>query len=83
MRSSLCRGCGQKIVWIETWKGKDMPCDPEQVVYWENRAGKSVVVTRSGEIVRADLSGPEDAAGGVGYISHFATCQAAGRFRRR
>jgi len=36
-----CRGCGAEIIWLQTEKGKPMPCDP----------GKVTVVTEKGQVV--------------------------------
>lgn len=35
-----CKGCGREIIWIMTPSGKAMPCDPDEVVYWEKRGAK-------------------------------------------
>ena len=83
MRTSLCKGCGRKIGWIETVNGKAMPVDPKMILYWQNPQGIAAVVAPNGEVVKADLTGPDDAATGLGYTSHFATCPAAAGFRRR
>ena len=79
---SICRGCGRPIIWIRTGGKKSMPCDPEPVTYWQTPGGCQKIVTRNGEVLSAELNGPEDKATGVGYISHFATCPKADMFRR-
>ena len=73
-----CKGCGKPIVWI----GK-IPCDPEQIIYRQEKKGNLRVVTPNGEVLSAVLSDDPSTATGVGYISHFATCPQADRFRRR
>ena len=60
-----------------------MPCDPEQVIYWQKSGGSQKIVTPNGEVVSAELSGELDKATGIGYISHFATCSKSDTFRRR
>lgn len=79
----ICRGCGQPIIWIRTGGRKSMPCDPDQVVYWQTPGGSHKIVTPNGEVRIAELDGPEEKATGIGYISHFATCPKADQFRRR
>lgn len=83
MKTFTCRGCGLPIIWIRTQYGKSMPCDPEQVVYWQSRLGLQKIVTPNGEVVNASLEGDPQLATGIGYISHFATCPKAGEFRRK
>ena len=82
-KSGTCRGCGAPIVWIPTPGGKSMPCDAEPVQYRERKGAKGKVVTPNGEVLSADVGVAPEEATGVGYISHFATCPAAGKFRRR
>ena len=31
MRVDKCRSCGEEIVWIETFKGRSMPCNRKVV----------------------------------------------------
>jgi len=73
-----CKGCGKPIVWI----GK-IPCDPEQIIYRKENKGSLRVVTPNGEVLSAVPSDNPSTATGIGYISHFATCPYADRFRRR
>ena len=80
-KTSICKGCGQLIRWIRTPGGKSMPCDYDQVTYWQTPGGTKKIVTPNGEVVSAELSGELDKATGVGYISHFATCPRAEAFR--
>lgn len=82
MRISVCKGCGAPIVWIKTESGKSMPCDAEQIVYWQKAGGREKVVTPNGEVISCELTGNPDRATGAGYRSHFATCPAADKFRR-
>ena len=73
-----CKGCGREIIWI----GK-MPCEPERIVYQQDNHGEYRVVTPNGEVLRARMPENPQTATGVGYISHFATCPQADRFRRK
>lgn len=77
-----CKACGARVVWIRTRSGKRMPCDADTIVYWENPKGSKKVVTPDGDVVSADLKGKPENATGVGYVSHFASCPEADRFRR-
>lgn len=74
MGYGTCRKCGAQILWVTTTKGKSMPCDPHIFPYWANPEGKEIVVTTTGETVRADITGDYSQATGMGYKSHFATC---------
>ena len=73
-----CRGCGATIIWI----GK-IPCDPDQVGYWQKPKAKGKVVTPNGEVISCEFSGDQNEATGIGYISHWATCPKADQFRRK
>jgi len=83
MRTYTCRGCGAPIIRIKTVGNKTMPCDPEQVTYWQDSRGAHKIVTPNGEVLSARLDGDLQKATGIGYMSHFATCPAADKFRRR
>lgn len=83
MKTCTCRGCGAPIVFIRTPGGKAMPCDAEPVTYWQDALGLYKIVTPNGEVVSAKLEGDAQKATGIGYMSHFATCPAADKFRRR
>lgn len=82
---STCRSCGAKIKWIKTTAGKNMPCDPELVTADDCDAG-IVLVTEEGDVVKITsqtvLSG-EGCHSVEGYVSHFATCPNADKFRRK
>lgn len=80
---ATCKGCGAEIIWIETPKGKRMPCDPVKVPYWEKKGAPDKVVTPDGEVISCELRGTLSKATGVGYIPHWRTCPDAGRFRRK
>lgn len=83
MRADKCRGCGAPIVWVPMPGGKSMPCDVEQVRYRARKGAKGKIVTPNGEVLSADIDVAPEEATGIGYVSHFATCPAAGEFRRR
>lgn len=82
-----CRGCGAEIVWIRMQiSGKQMPVDakPVSVAY---EAGAETFIREDGVPIRGkrvtdaearETDGPVMEA----YVSHFATCPAAGKFRK-
>lgn len=82
MRETTCKGCGKKIIWIKTSRGKSMPCDPKQVMYWETSKGHYRIVTPNGEVIACELNGDVDRATGIGYIPHWGTCPKCKDFKR-
>lgn len=83
LTNGTCRGCGRPIFWIKTASGKSMPCDPEQVWYWQKPGGSKKIVTPYGEVVSAETEGDLENVTGIGHIPHFATCPRSSDFRRR
>lgn len=79
---ATCKGCGAEIIWIRTLAGKSIPCDPEQVMYWEKPKAKGKVVTPNGEVLSCEFSGDPQKATGVGFVPHWSTCPHAGEFRK-
>lgn len=80
MDNGICKGCGKPIVWILTKGGKAMPCDPEGIGFQPDKKGADIFITEDGSVIKGDR---QDAAMMRGYISHFATCEAASYFRRK
>ncbi len=76
---SLCRSCGQKIDWIKTERGKNMPVDPDYL-HWNDAEDGDVIIDASGHVltVNSKLSRPNV----KGRMSHFATCPQADRWRK-
>ena len=76
---SKCKSCGASIIWIPTAAGKTMPCDAKPIPYREDPNGSLSLVTKDGRVVRAviDLNADD-----FGYVSHFATCPDASKYRR-
>ena len=68
-----CRQCGDRILWIKTKAGKNMPVNPELINYRAVPGGKERIVTPEGIVVAGEKC-KADEAEGCGYISHFATC---------
>lgn len=82
-RMALCRGCGQEIGFIKTVKGKTMPVDPTPRTFVPE-GGPNTYVMENGEICRGRELDYSDMHGTrIGYISHFATCPKADRFRTK
>ena len=77
-----CTKCGARILWIKTSAGKNMPCDPEPIPYWQDSRGKKRIVTPNGEVIACRLDGDEQTATGVGYVPHWGTCPCAKEFKR-
>lgn len=79
-----CKACGAEIIWIKTNNGKAMPCDPEQVYYYEQRGAKDKIVTPNGQVLSCFLNPPKKYSEptGFGYVPHWATCPNAEKFRK-
>ncbi|MDO4651122.1 MAG: hypothetical protein Q4B26_20985 [Eubacteriales bacterium] len=60
-----------------------MPCNPNFVYYKEGAGGKDRIVLHNGQVVVGEVRERPEYSDGHGYISHFATCEAANMFRRK
>ena len=89
IKITKCKSCGAPITWIKTKNGRVMPCNVPAVDYQENYKGTDTVVTNNGRVLRVMVfktpspSGLQPIIDGKGYISHFATCPYANKYRRR
>ena len=73
---SYCRSCGASIFWARTEKGKLIPLD-------ERARDDGTIIVRFDDELRAIVGVPADAFPGEPlYVSHFATCPQAERWRR-
>ena len=81
-RTTKCRACQQEIAFIKTVKGKSMPVNPEPV-YFVPAGGPNTYVMITGEVERGREPAYADKDTRIGYISHFATCPEADKFRKR
>ena len=81
-RVTTCRACGAEIMFIKTVGGKSIPVDSDSVYYIQKKDGNKKIVTPNGEVISADLTEDSAKATGIGYISHFATCPEADKFRK-
>lgn len=78
---SKCKSCGAEIIWIKTASGKMMPCNPQKISYKNTfPRGNMTLITPEGKIVTGTIDLSSDT---YGYESHFATCPAASKFRKR
>lgn len=78
---SKCKSCGAEIIWIKTASGKMMPCNPQKISYKNTfPIGNMTLITPEGKIVTGTIDLSSDT---YGYESHFATCPAASKFRKR
>lgn len=78
---SKCKSCGAEIIWIKTASGKMMPCNPQKISYKNTfPRGNMTLITPEGKFVTGTIDLSSDT---YGYESHFATCPAASKFRKR
>lgn len=77
-----CQKCGKKILWVQMRSGKKMPVNPHFVNFRKDR-GKDRIVLTNGEVTAGTIVTDSRTADGFGYMSHFATCEYAQRFRRK
>lgn len=75
-----CKACGARIMWIPTEKGGMMPCDPKPIPYKEDQAGNLTLITSEGKVIKAKADATSESKG---FVSHFATCPEADKFRKR
>ena len=83
MQVSKCRSCGADISWIRMASGKMTPVDAQRISFRPGAPGVKGVQTYVMEDGRISFGWMDPAGDKVGYISHFATCPAAGCFRKR
>lgn len=78
-----CKSCGAPLVWIKTRAGKAMPCNAERIYYRKDPAGDLMLITPDGDTIRARAADIyQEGCDGYGHTSHFATCPAAGQYRK-
>ena len=78
-----CKACGAEIIWIKMVSGKSMPCDARPIPFtpvFPATRSDMTLVTESGMTVKGRYDADSEY---VGYRSHFASCPAAGSFRRQ
>ncbi len=77
-----CRKCGASILFVKMRSGKSMPVNTN-LVSFRNDGGKDRIVLANGEVTSGTIVTDPAEANGVGYVSHFATCEYDRRFRRK
>ena len=82
MRTTQCRACGKEIGFIKTAAGKAMPVNANAVRF-VRAGGPNTYVMIDGSIQRGREPEYGETDTMIGYISHFATCPAADRFRKK
>lgn len=75
MKQQECKFCHKPILWIRTAKnGKPMPVDPFPKPTWPSKSGSHIAVLPDGRVLRADFEDNGHPYAGIGYTSHYATC---------
>lgn len=74
--ATYCNRCKRLIVFIQTEKGKLMPCEASAVPYLADERGDKQILTDRGKLVRCRLLAPEEkeACSGFGFVPHFSNC---------
>ena len=81
MRRTQCRACGAEIGFIKTAAGKTCPVDAKSV-YFLPDLGDELCVLPDGTAQRGLRVDEEGNSTQIGYVSHFATCPEADKFRK-
>lgn len=82
MNITKCRACERPIGFIKTKAGKTVPVDAESVNFLPDPTGKELFVLVDGSTQRGTRVEEESNSSQIGFISHFATCPEADRFRK-
>lgn len=77
-----CAKCGQRIMWVRMKSGKNMPVNCILHNFKEESGGKDRIVLANGQVITGRIVTGE-IGDGVGYISHFATCEHARTFIKK
>ena len=83
-KTTRCRACGARIMFLKTAAGKTMPVDEEGTFFLEVKDGPELFVLGDGVTMRGQRVSTEQLmdADRFGYISHFATCTNPDFFRK-
>ena len=82
MKTVPCRACGAELLFIKTQNGKTIPCDAESRRFYACEDGKELFVLADGRVKRGRTVPMELDGADIGFISHFATCPEADKFRK-
>ncbi len=78
-----CKSCGAKIKYIRLQTGKTMPVNAGSLIPVRPGGSKSVcVVTPEGKVIMGDPVWKGHPEAVEGYVSHFATCPDAEKWRK-
>lgn len=81
---AICKGCGATIQWVRLTNGRMMPVNPTPVYYEDRRDSDAVIITEDGRVSCGHTEAVAVVGSKVrGWVSHFATCPAADKYRRR
>ena len=76
MNHGRCGSCGARVLWVEMVSGKKAPLDADP-----SPRGNIRIIDGVGQVVpKAELADAQ--AGGLLYLSHFATCATAAQHRK-
>lgn len=84
LRSTTCKSCGARIVWVRTAEGRNMPIDTQP-----SPAGNVRIIGLKGNHPVVAVYRDADTAAGLAdpdeqrWLSHFATCPQAAEHRRK
>lgn len=79
--TAKCRACGAEIMFIKTIAGKTMPVDAKSLYFVPDASGTPYVLI-DGTVGRGLAASQDEPGAKIGYISHFATCPEADKFRK-
>ena len=82
MNITSCRACGAPIGFIKTKAGKTVPVDEKSLNFLPDPNGNELFVLVDGSTQRGTLVEEESNSSQIGFISHFATCPEADKFRK-
>ena len=82
MNITSCRACGAPIGFIKTKAGKTVPVDEKSLNFLPDPEGNELFVLVDGSTQRGTRVAEESNSSQIGFISHFATCPEADKFRK-
>ena len=82
MNITNCRACGAPIGFIKTKAGKTVPVDEKSLNFLPDPEGNELFVLVGGSTQRGNRVEEESNSSQIGFISHFATCPEADKFRK-
>ena len=81
---AICKGCGQAIFFVKMRDtGKAVPCDFTPEYYEDTERGTHTIIMPDGRVSKGREAIVYSEGKKKGYLSHFDTCPAAERFRKK